>query len=152
MKYFFVVKLLIRNNILVSTLSLYSPADNNLVLLCFAKLSIATDMSASLLARIVFPTTKFTPIDWDAIRQLSYRLSVDKALCADPAVKATISKFIEDWVASCDYLDYMDDHPNSTLTIQEYINQIFVKKDYSEMDCLDGTAMCKMIDIYKLVN
>lgn len=32
MKYFFVVELLIRNNALVSTLSLYPPADNNLVL------------------------------------------------------------------------------------------------------------------------
>ena len=152
MKYFFVVKLLIRNNTLVSTLSLYPPADNNLVLLCFAKLSIATDMSASLLARIVFPTTKFTPIDWDAIRQLSYRLSVDKELRTIPAVKATIFKFVQDWVASCDYPDYIHDNPESTLTIQEFIDQIFVKNDYSEMDCLDGTAMCNMIDLYKLIN
>jgi hypothetical protein len=109
-------------------------------------------MSASLLARIVFPTTKFTPIDWDAIKELFYQMISDKELRTNSAVKATISKFVQDWVASCDYPDYIHDNPESTLTIQEFIDQIFVEKDYSEMDCLDETAMCNMIDLYKLIN
>ena len=109
-------------------------------------------MSASLLARIVFPAVKFAPIDWEAISELFYQMIADKELRTNPTVKATISKFVNDWVAHQEYRDYIHDNPESTLTIQEFINQIFVKKDYSEMDCLDGTEMNKMIDLYKLIN
>jgi hypothetical protein len=151
LKYFFGFREVVRNITIVSTLSLYPSADNNLVLFCFAP-PIATTMSASLLARIVFPAVKLAPIDWVAIRELQYQMNADKELRTNPAVKATISKFVNDWVAHQEYLDYIHDNPESTLTIQEYINQIFINNDYYEMDYFDGTSMNTVVQIYKSIN
>lgn len=101
---------------------------------------------SDLLSRIVYPKSKFVSIDWNAIRELGYYLMHNKA---DSAIIATVSKFIEDWVSSNDYPDYMYDNPNTSLTIREYINQIFIEKDFSEMDSLDNTALNLIVSIYK---
>ncbi len=66
MKYLFNIIVVLRINTLVSTLSLYPSADNNLVLLCFAKsLSIATLLSLRLLASNMNSNwnTLVTPVD-----------------------------------------------------------------------------------------
>ncbi len=101
---------------------------------------------SDLLSRIVYPKAKFVSIDWNAIRELGYYLMNNKA---DSAIIAAVSKFIEDWVSCNDYPDYMYDNPNTSLTIHEYINQIFINKDFSEMDSLDNTALNLIVSIYK---
>lgn len=107
---------------------------------------LTTSKMSDLLSRIVYPKAKYVPIDWNAVRELGYYLMINKA---DSAIIATVSKFIEDWVASNDYPDYIHDNPNTSLTIHEYINQIFINKDYSEMDYFEQSELNSLISIYK---